>query len=97
MGFMSGKRKIKVRVTRVVDGDSLMVARRRWFNFLLKPKPFAARLYAIDAPELSQPYGAEARDAMRRMARGSLRMDVVDTDRYGRAVAWCTGGTGRSR
>ena len=70
----------------MVDGDSLVVARRRWFNFLVKPKPFAVRLYAIDAPELSQPYGAEARDAMRKMARGSLRLDVVNTDRYGRAV-----------
>ena len=70
----------------MVDGDSLVVARRRWFNFVLKPKPFAVRLYAIDAPELSQPYGAEARDAMRKMARGSLRLDVVDTDRYGRVV-----------
>lgn len=80
------RRKIKVRVTRVVDGDSLVVARRRWFNFLLKPKPFPVRLYAIDAPELSQPYGAEAREGMRKMARGSLRLDVVNTDRYGRVV-----------
>lgn len=80
------RRKIKVRVTRVVDGDSLVVARRRWFNFILKPKPFAVRLYAVDAPELSQPYGAEAREGMRKMVRGSLRLDVVNTDRYGRAV-----------
>lgn len=70
----------------MVDGDSLVVARRRWFNFMLKPKPFAVRLYAIDAPELSQPYGAEARDAMRKLARGGMRLDVVDTDRYGRVV-----------
>ncbi len=73
-------------MTRVVDGDSLVVARRRWFNFLLKPKPFAVRLYAIDAPELSQPHGHEAREGMRKMARGSLRLDVVNTDRYGRVV-----------
>ena len=52
----------------------------------MKPKPFAVRLYAIDAPELSQPYGAEARDAMRKLARGRMRLDVVDTDRYGRVV-----------
>lgn len=69
-----------------MDGDSLEVARRRWFNFFLKPKPFPVRLYAIDAPELSQPYGAESRDEMRTMARGSLRLDVVNTDRYGRIV-----------
>ncbi len=75
-----------MRVTRVVDGDSLQVVRRRWFNAFLKPKSFPVRLYAIDAPELSQPYGAEARDEMRKMARGSMRLEVVNTDRYGRVV-----------
>ncbi len=69
-----------------MDGDSLEVARRGWFSFLLKPKTFPVRLYAIDAPELSQPYGAEARARMREMARGSFRLEVVDTDRYGRVV-----------
>ncbi|MYA63018.1 MAG: thermonuclease family protein [Dehalococcoidia bacterium] len=78
--------KVKVRVTRVVDGDSLVVARRRWFNFMLKPKPFAVRLYAIDAPELSQPYGTDARNEMRRISSGSLRLDAVSSDRYGRVV-----------
>ena len=52
----------------------------------MKPKRFAVRLYAIDAPELSQPYGSEARDAMRNMARGALRLDAVNNDRYGRVV-----------
>ena len=78
--------EIKVRVTRVVDGDSLVVARRRWFNFLVRPKPFPVRLYAIDAPELSQPYGTEAREGMCKMARGSLRLEAVGNDRYGRVV-----------
>ena len=53
---------------------------------MLKPKPFPVRLYAIDAPELSQPYGAEARDEMRKISRGSLRLDAVSSDRYGRVV-----------
>ena len=44
------------------------------------------RLYAIDAPELSQPYGVKARDEMRKMARGSMRLDAVSNDRYGRVV-----------
>ena len=73
-------------MTRVVDGDSLEVVRRRWFNFIMKPKPFPVRLYAIDAPELSQPYGAESREQMRRLARGALRLDSVNNDRYGRVV-----------
>ena len=86
IGFKLRRRKIKVRVTRVLDGDSLVVERRRWFNFLVSPKSFAVRLYAIDAPEISQPYGAEAKERMRRMARGSLRLDAVGNDRYGRVV-----------
>ena len=69
-----------------MDGDSVEVARRRWFNFFLKPKPFPVRLYAIDAPELSQPYGTRAREEMRKMARGSMRLEVVSADRYGRVV-----------
>ena len=64
----------------------MVVARRRWLNFLLKPKPFPVRLYAIDAPELSQPYGTEARDKMRKISRGSLHLDAVSSDRYGRVV-----------
>ena len=44
------------------------------------------RLYAIDAPELSQPYGVKARDEMRKIARGSMRLDAVSNDRYGRVV-----------
>ena len=60
--------------------------KRRWFNFILKPKPFQVRLYAIDAPEISQPHGVEAREKMREMARGTFRVDVMSTDRYGRAV-----------
>ena len=73
-------------MTRIVDGDSLHVAKRSWLNFLRKSKPFPVRLYAIDAPELSQPYGTEARDAMRKLANGTFRMKVMNVDRYGRAV-----------
>ena len=64
----------------------MWTATRRWFNAFLKPKPFPVRLYAIDAPEISQPYGAEARNEMRKMARGNMRLEVVNTDRYGRVV-----------
>ena len=53
---------------------------------MLKPKPFAVRLYAIDAPELSQPYGTDARNEMRKISSGSLRLDAVSSDRYGRVV-----------
>ena len=78
--------EIKIRINRVVDGDSLVVEKRGWLSFLRKPKPFPVRLYAIDAPEMSQPYGKEAKEAMRKMARGSFRLDTVNVDRYGRVV-----------
>ena len=79
----------RVRVERVVDGDSLVVARSRRFNIFsmfFKPKPFAVRLYAIDAPELSQKHGQASRAQMTKMARGRFRMDVKSIDPYGRVV-----------
>ena len=75
----------RVRVHRVVDGDSLEVKYSGFFSFLRRP--FAVRLYAIDAPELAQPYGAEARNELASLVgRGGIRMEEVATDRYGRRV-----------
>lgn len=46
------------------------------------------RLYAIDAPELGQPGGAECAEHLSRMigASGAITLEVVDVDRYGRKV-----------
>ena len=77
----------RVKIRRVVDGDSLVVKYGGWFGFLRRP--FPVRLYGIDAPELAQPYGREARDqlaSLLRRGRG-IRMDEMATDRYGRTVA----------
>ena len=75
----------RVRVHRVVDGDSLEVKYSGFFSFLRRP--FAVRLYVIDAPELAQPYGAEARNELASLVgRGGIRMEEVATDRYGRRV-----------
>ena len=75
----------KVRIRRVIDGDSLEVKYGGWFSFLRRP--FAVRLYGIDAPELAQPYGREARDELASLVRrGGIRMDTMATDRYGRTV-----------
>jgi len=75
----------KIRIRRVIDGDSLEVKYAGWFSFLRRP--FPVRLYGIDAPELAQPYGREARDQLASLVRhGSIRMDVKATDRYGRTV-----------
>ncbi|MBT8144942.1 MAG: thermonuclease family protein [Gammaproteobacteria bacterium] len=64
----------------VLDGDSLVVKRGR--------NEFEIRLYGIDAPEFGQPWSDEARAALRKLVRGhDLRIEVVTTDRYERAVA----------
>ena len=74
-----------VLILRVIDGDSLEVKYAGLFSFLRKP--FPVRLYAIDAPELAQPYGQESRKQLETLVRrGGIRMDVVATDRYGRTV-----------
>lgn len=67
-------------VSDVLDGDSLVIYRngdRR-----------EVRLYAVDAPEKGQAYGAEARAFTRELARGkAITMKVVDEDQYDRLVA----------
>ena len=75
----------RVRIRRVIDGDSLEVKYAGLFSFLRKP--FPVRLYGIDAPELAQPYGQESREQLQSLVRGGgIRMDVKATDRYGRTV-----------
>lgn len=75
----------RVRILRVVDGDSLVVKYAGLFSFLRRP--FPVRLYGIDAPELAQPYGQESRKQLNSLVRrGGIRMDAVSTDRYGRTV-----------
>jgi hypothetical protein len=68
------------RVVAVSDGDTLtlQVAGRESVRI---------RLAGIDAPELDQPYGAQARRALTALARhGTARVEVVDRDDYGRLV-----------
>ena len=74
-----------------VDGDSLRKDGKDY------------RLHAIDAPELFQTCqradgrdydcGREARDALRQLIRNAtVTCQVLDTDRYGRAVSECSAG-----
>ena len=75
----------RVRIRRVVDGDSVEVKYAGVFSFLRRP--FPVRLYGIDAPELAQPYGQESRKQLASLVRrGGIRMESVTTDRYGRTV-----------
>jgi endonuclease YncB( thermonuclease family) len=45
------------------------------------------RLAGIDAPEMGQPFGRRAKEAMSTLVYGKLaRLDCYKTDRYGRGV-----------
>ena len=74
-------------VERVVDGDTIVFQR-------VVAKTLRVRLADIDTPELDQPWGIEAKAALKDWAenrRAEIR--IVDTDRYGRLVAtlWVDG------
>jgi endonuclease YncB( thermonuclease family) len=69
------------RVVRVKDGDSLLVARAD------VKRTSEVRLAGIDAPELGQPWGIQSRTALRRLVGDrTVRVTIVDRDRYGRLV-----------
>ncbi len=75
----------RVRIRRVIDGDSLEVKYAGPFSFLRRP--FPVRLYGIDAPELAQPHGQKSRQQLGKLVRrGGIRMEAMSTDRYGRTV-----------
>jgi micrococcal nuclease len=68
-------------VTRVSDGDTL------WVKPTAGGKPVKVRLKGIDAPELCQPGGREARDALARMAlHQPVRIDEGPRDDHGRRL-----------
>lgn len=69
-----------VRVTAITDGDTFD-ARRSDGQIM------TVRLYGVDAPESNQPYGNEARAAVRRYIGGErVRVTVEDTGPYGRTI-----------
>jgi len=68
-------------VTRVVDGDTVAF---KVHNGAIEK----VRLADIDTPERDQPWGTEATAALRKWSMSKpARIEVVDTDRYGRLVA----------
>ena len=71
----------------VVDGDTLHVGDER------------VRLWGIDAPEIDEPGGPAARDALEEFAADGVRCRLPpsgqDRDRYGRAVRRCVTPDGR--
>ncbi|MBI5275068.1 MAG: thermonuclease family protein [Burkholderiales bacterium] len=69
-------------VTHVSDGDTIWVRPERG------GAPLAVRLEGIDAPELCQPHGLQARDALaRRVLRQPVSVQATGRDDYGRLLA----------
>ena len=67
-------------VVRVKDGDSLVVDSNG--------REAEVRLADIDTPEFNQPWGEEARDALRALVDGKeVRLELVGGDAYRRIVA----------
>lgn len=72
----------EARVTRVSDGDSL------WVRPLDGGAPRRVRLQGIDAPEICQPGGRAARDALAaRLERATVTVRPQAEDDYGRQLA----------
>ena len=82
---MQRSRPAPVQVVAVQDGDSLIVRPLRSRS----DERLRVRLFAIDAPELDQQYGHEARDCLRQLVGGrtDLMMELAHTDQYQRQVA----------
>jgi endonuclease YncB( thermonuclease family) len=73
---------IEGRVSYVADGDSLGFAPARG------GPPLQVRLHGVDAPELCQAWGPEARAALLRMVEDrALRLQVRGRDEHGRLIA----------
>lgn len=64
----------------VIDGDTIEAT--------VAGRAAQLRLYGIDAPELAQAHGEEARAELRRLVAGRrLRISAIDVDRYQRLIA----------
>ncbi len=71
----------EVRVVRVVDGDTVVVADAQSLNLKV-------RLHAIDAPECGMPFGPQAQAFLEKLIQGrTVQMETKGRDRYHRTVA----------
>jgi endonuclease YncB( thermonuclease family) len=67
-------------VKRIKDGDTLVVANG-------SGNTIVCRLYAIDAPEKAQPFGAEATGALKHILDGvTFRVNLTGDTSYGRQI-----------
>lgn len=75
-------------VTAVVDGDTVWVKRNASSPGTRTERAVDIRIEGIDAPEICQPYGPEARQALsRRILNQTVKVSAHRTDTYGRTLA----------
>ena len=71
---------------KVSDGDTLNVQKVENGKFV--GEVMKIRMFGIDAPEKSQDYGSESKQALEKMVNGkTLEIEEKNRDRYGRTVA----------
>ena len=81
------KKTERVRVLKIVDGDTVNVAARSGLMGAGQ-KEERVRLYGIDAPESDQQGGNDATKHLKKLVGGNRHvwLDRKETDRYGRTV-----------
>ena len=79
-------RILKVRMNRVIDGDTVEVLEGSFFK---KPSKTRIRLWGIDAPESSQPGGTMSTIHLQRIIgnKKTILMETRGTDQYKRTIA----------
>jgi endonuclease YncB( thermonuclease family) len=72
--------RVTVDVVDVTDGDTLTVEGSAGHTEIV-------RLWGIDAPETSQPYGSDATAVARKVADGKrVDVELIERDHYGRVI-----------
>lgn len=80
IGTAVGQDQFFAETAEIVDGDSFWVT--------TADRRIEVRLWGIDCPEWTQPYAREAKELTAELLMGrNLRVEVQDTDIYGRKVA----------
>ena len=71
---------LRLQVARVKDGDTIVAEAQNGDTV-------DVRVWGVDCPESSQPYGPAATDVAREVVGGDVvEIDVMDTDHYGRVI-----------
>ncbi|EOB5036985.1 thermonuclease family protein [Campylobacter upsaliensis] len=79
------EKELTGKVSRVIDGDTIeLLAKENPYNHITKLK---IRLYGIDAPELKQAYGKEAKEYLSALVlKQEVSLIIENKDKYERIV-----------